>query len=272
MRAVNQITYLPSAGKRNDVDGRLSQSCHGGGAMRMTDSLNPAGAAPRDESRAASKKAYDAILDLIVRQALRPGQATSVTVLSNQLGIGRTPVKEAVTRLSAENVLTVKGRRGTYVADVGEEDMRHIFALRRLFEGYAAPLAARNITAASLREMEELLEVMADESYRRPAGTRSLPQFVNSDVKFHDIIIEAAGNPYLYAQHCALHLHQQIVTYLSHSDGQDSHARQQEHENIHQALVDRDGEALRNALATHTQSVENKIVTAIHERRGQPSS
>lgn len=237
--------------------------------MPRTEPGNLPHPSPGRETRAAFERAYDAILDLIVRQELRPGQATSVIALSDRLGIGRTPIKEAITRLATEGILTVKGRRGTYVARLDEQDVRHIFALRKLFENYAAPLAAANITRERLDEMEKLLKMMADESFRRPPGGRSLPQFVNSDVRFHNIIIESAGNPYLYAQHCALHLHQQIVTYLFHSDSRSAQERQREHGNILTALKHRDSEGLRRALASHTKSVEEKIITSIHETRGE---
>jgi DNA-binding GntR family transcriptional regulator len=237
--------------------------------MQQTELRNSDRPSLSGEPKAAFERAYDAILELIVRQELRPGQVTSVIALSDRLGIGRTPIKEAITRLATEGILNVRGRRGTYVARLEEQNVRHIFALRKLFENYAAPLAAANITRERLDEMEGLLKVMADESFRKPPGGRSLPQFVNSDVRFHNIIIESSGNPYLYAQYCALHLHQQIVTFLIHSDSRSARGRQREHENILIALKRRDSEGLRRALASHTESVEEKIITSIHETRGE---
>ena len=114
--------------------------------MQQTELRNSDRPSLSGEPKAAFERAYDAILELIVRQELRPGQVTSVIALSDRLGIGRTPIKEAITRLATEGILNVRGRRGTYVARLEEQNVRHIFALRKLFENYAAPLAAANIT------------------------------------------------------------------------------------------------------------------------------
>jgi DNA-binding GntR family transcriptional regulator len=237
-----------------------------------TDPISTAGRSSERVEKTAFERAYDAILDLIVRQKLRPGEKTSVVALSEELGIGRTPTKEAITRLATEGILSVEGRRGTYVTRLGEEDVRHIFALRRLFEHYAAPLAAQNMDRARIGEMERLLKSMEEASLRREPGRRSMPHFVNSDVKFHNLLIEAAGNPYLYAQYCALHLHQQIVTYLFHSSRRSAEDRQREHVAILDALKRRDAKALRHALAEHTGSVEETIIGSIREMRGEPAS
>lgn len=216
--------------------------------------------------RAAFERAYDAIVDLIVRQELRPGEATSVMALSQRLGIGRTPTKEAITRLSTEGLLTVKGRRGTYVTRLNEQDVRHLFALRKLFEEHAAFSAAQRITDAQLAELEQILERMRKESLEEP---RSLPQFVSSDVKFHNIIIEAAGNPYLLAQYRNLHLHQLIITYLFNSNLRSAERRQGEHVAIVEALKRRDGEALCRALGEHASNVEAAIIGSMREMRGE---
>src|SRR5215831_10122146 len=107
-----------------------------------------------------SDEAYGKIIDLILTRELRPGERTSVNLLADRLGLGKTPIKEAITRLQTEGVLTVVGRSGTSVKNINAEEARQLFALRRALEEFAADETVKNITQSDITSLQRLLKVL----------------------------------------------------------------------------------------------------------------
>ena len=108
------------------------------------------------------------------------------------LGIGRTPLREAVKRLALESLVAVQPRRGTYVTEVDAAEIVHITEVRAELEGYAAELAARRMDAATRRAAGTLLEQV--ERLGRGDDQEALMRL---DERIHGFIWEASGNPYL---------------------------------------------------------------------------
>src|SRR5690606_39498383 len=94
----------------------------------------------------AADQAYNGIINLVLQHELRPGERTSVNLLARRLSLGRTPVKEAITRLQTEGLLSVVGRSGTMVNLVTRKETEQLFALRRTLEAFAADEAVKNVT------------------------------------------------------------------------------------------------------------------------------
>src|SRR5688572_32761974 len=92
--------------------------------------------------RLFADRAYFELRDRIVTLRLPPGTALIEDALMRELGIGRTPLREAVKRLALENLVEIRPRRGTYVTDVNVADIVHITEVRAELEGQAAQLAA----------------------------------------------------------------------------------------------------------------------------------
>ena len=109
-----------------------------------------------------------------------------------ELGIGRTPLREAVKRLALEGFVAVQPRRGTYVTEVDAAEIVHITEVRAELEGYAAELAARRMDAGARRAAEALLEQI--EALGRGDEQEALMAL---DERIHSFIWEASGNPYL---------------------------------------------------------------------------
>src|SRR5215207_10921034 len=107
--------------------------------------------------------AYHELRHRIVTLQLRPGTALREDELMAGLGIGRTPLREAVKRLSHESLVAIQPRRGTFVSEVDAADIVHITEVRAELEGFAAALAARRMgpeardrATALLRDLDEL--------------------------------------------------------------------------------------------------------------------
>ena len=190
------------------------------------------------DRRSASDQAYSRIVDLILTRELRSGERTSVNLLADRLTLGRTPIKEAVTRLQTEGVLSVVGRSGTTVKKIDAEEARQLFALRRLLEEFAADQAVKNITQSDIAQLKRLLKELRATAYDQSDIIGSSANFVRANVAFHSIIVSAAGNPFLSRLYSQLQIQAQIMSYLLHR-GYDTKAMQRsqaEHAEIVAAL------------------------------------
>ncbi|MDI1262041.1 MAG: GntR family transcriptional regulator [bacterium] len=221
-----------------------------------------------EPSGSASDQAYNAIVDMILCRDLRPGERTSVNLLAGRLMLGRTPIKEAITRLQAEGVLSVAGRSGTTVNSIGARETAQIFALRRTLEGFATEAAVQNVSVAQLAKLRELLVEMSVNSDEHAKGrdvVRATARFVKANVVFHKTLVSAAANPFLDRLYAQLQLQVQIVTYLINRgfDPKAAERRQREHEEIVAALEARDAGLLRDRLLAHAEGTEAVILRAL---------
>ena len=148
--------------------------------------------APRGGDGASfSDRAYYAIRDLIVTLELPPGAVVKEPDLTARLGIGRTPVREALRRLAKERLIEVYPRRGMFVTTVDVRDLARLCEVRLALEPEAARLAAERATQADLEEMTDLLTEL-DGPQRR--DHRAL---IDLDERIHRAIYHASHNPFL---------------------------------------------------------------------------
>ncbi len=145
--------------------------------------------APQPEQLLADR-AYIGMRDRILRLELSPGAALDEEALMSELGVGRTPVREAVKRLALEDLVVVYPRRGTFVADINITDLGHISELRRQLEGFAAFKAAQ-VSSSDDPRFQALLAELAE---ALSLDTTALMTF---DRRVHYLIYELSGNPFL---------------------------------------------------------------------------
>jgi DNA-binding GntR family transcriptional regulator len=145
-------------------------------------------------------QAYDKLRAHLVFGELPAGSEISEPRLSKMLGIGRTPVREAVQQLEAEGLLERTPRRGTVVRMPMRKDILDLFEVREGMESYAAFLAANRISKSDLSQLQKLcdqLELLAKQLEKTGKtilqGT-ALRQFVGADMGFHMLLISATGN------------------------------------------------------------------------------
>lgn len=217
------------------------------------------------ETLSASDQAYNGIIDLVLHLELRPGERTSVNLLANRLNLGRTPVKEAITRLQTEGLLSVAGRSGTMVNLINREETEQLFALRRALEDFAADYAVKNVSAEQLRRLRQLTQNMRQHSFDPDNVMQSTAEFVRDNAEFHAVIVAASGNNFLLRIYSQIQIQLQIVTYLVRRgfDPKASERRQREHEEILKAMMARNGKLLKATLKAHAQTTEEAILETL---------
>ena len=111
--------------------------------------------------RTLAEHAYLELRERIIDMRLPPGSALDEDALMRELGVGRTPMREAVKRLESDRMLTVYPRRGTIVSDVNIRDLRAISDARRVLESFAARKAAEHVTDEDRAALRACLEDLA---------------------------------------------------------------------------------------------------------------
>lgn len=219
-----------------------------------------------EKDLSAADLAYSGIIELVLNNELRPGERTSVNLLATRLGIGRTPVKEAITRLQTEGFLSVSGRSGTVVNRIDQEQTRQLFALRRALEDFAADAAVENATPKDLQQIRKCLQKLG--------RSNTTAEFVRANVEFHLLIVAAAGNPFLVRFFSQLQIQLQIVTYLLRGGFEKKAAdvRRREHALIVDALEQRNAKMLKEALRTHVMTTEQAILATLTDSENRERS
>lgn len=139
------------------------------------------------------EKILETIRDAILKGTLKPGEKVAEPELAERFGISRTPIREAFRQLESEGYLTVIPRKGAVVAALSERDVQEFYAIKSILEGYAASLAARNLTEKELERLETVNRKLR--SLGEEGDVRSFYRVHN---EFHEIFLKAADNTKLY--------------------------------------------------------------------------
>jgi len=195
----------------------------------------------------------------IVNARMRPGEMLLEKALASRYGVSKTPVREALQTLAAEDWLILLPRRGYMVKPISFTDVKDVLALRRYLEPNLAAAAAERVRTGRPELLADI-----EEHLRRQEQAPDAAEAVQSAQHFHEAITEAAGNPRaarvmagLYLEtHRANRLLPQMDAYMKQAGEFDDHRR------IAQALRDGDAEAARDAMAEHLRRVESSMVEA----------
>lgn len=145
-------------------------------------------------------KAYRSLRRMIVEGRVHPRQRLSHRTLSKDLGIGRSPVRDALLQLEAEGLIEHRPNSGIYLRELTPRELECIYELRLVNEPYAAEKAADRAEAVHLATLRRLCDEMAAIA-KKPGLTRwfakleNRRRFCRLDMEFHATVMEASGNP-----------------------------------------------------------------------------
>jgi DNA-binding GntR family transcriptional regulator len=146
------------------------------------------------DAQSLSDRAYYAIRELIVTLELAPGSVVSERALQEQLGVGRTPVREALRDLAREQLVEVFPRRGIFVAGVDVGDIAGLSEVRLVLESKAARLAAERSNGADRVATEAFLAELS-----RARKERDERRLIDLDQRIHRHVYRCTHNPFLEA-------------------------------------------------------------------------
>ena len=190
------------------------------------------------------------------------GEVLSEMRLSAELGVSRTPIREALRRLEQENILSDSGR-GAVVVGISREDMLDMYEMRIQIEGLAAQRAAACISEQQLQQMRETLELQR--FYIEKPGSDHADQIKDLDSRFHQLLYESSGSKAFYETLSSMH--KKMTKFRKASVSRHSRAVESlaEHEAIYEALSRHDGEAARELTKRHNINARNSM-TRVEEK------
>lgn len=200
----------------------------------------------------------EAIREAIISGILKPRERLMEIQLAEELGVSRTPIREALRKLELEGFIVMVPRKGAYVADMSFKDIADIFEIRAALEGLAAGLAAERVTDEEMEDMERHLVEKADAIARN-----DIECLVQVDTRFHESIYRASRNERLWT--IINNLREQIQRFRAMSLAYPGRSKQslEEHRAIVEAIHARDTALARQVTQEHIENAEQYMIEAI---------
>jgi DNA-binding GntR family transcriptional regulator len=198
-----------------------------------------------------SESAYNQIKDALCEGKIVPGDILSESQLAIDMGMSRTPVREALRALASEGWVEIKSGIGAYVKPLSTKDMEDLYEVRCLLETQAAKTAIYHITNEEIDTLEQRFQTLLAECQ---SGKLPDPkQFSDLDWELHELIIERCQNNYIKTIMHSNTSNMKRYQCLSAEALNDIPESIRQHLNILALLRNRDGEALFTALRQHLE-------------------
>lgn len=201
---------------------------------------------------------FESLREAIIMGNLRPGERLMEIQLAEQMGVSRTPVREAIRKLELEGLVVMVPRKGAYVAGLSIKDIADVFEIRKALEGLAAELAADRISDEEIENLERVLHRLADS-----VEHKKLDEFIDVDTEFHAVLFQAGRNDRL--SQMISNLREQIHRFRNTSLSMPGRmtAALEEHRKIVEAISQHDVDEAKRLAQEHIENAENTIMELI---------
>lgn len=196
-------------------------------------------------------RAYTALEEMIVRLELRPGSAVSEAMLSQRLGIGRTPIREALQRLARERLVQILPRRGVIISAIDVKAQLRLLEVRREIERLVARCAARRAAPEERTRFAEIARGM-----ERAARTGDDVSFLRLDREFNELCLQAARNEFADTALRLMSSLSRRFWYLHYRQAADMPETAKLHADIARSVADGDEDAAARASDVLLDSIE----------------
>lgn len=205
-------------------------------------------------------KIYHRLKNAILNGVYKPGESLIEMKLAKELGVSRTPIREAIRQLELEGLVSSIPNKGVIVEGVSPQDVEDIYSIRKMIEGLAARWAAEKITDAQLKELKDILDLM--EFYTEKGNVEKLSEL---DSRFHDIIFKASNSRPLESVLTNFHHFIQRARLVSvKASGRAVHSLN-EHRDIYEALQVHDTDTAEKAMIDHVGSARTNLLPLLEK-------
>ena len=215
--------------------------------------------------------AYKFIRERILNGVYSAGAPLASKNLSKEIGISRTPVRDALRQLEADGLVIIKPRIGASVRSMDLQEFKDLCGIRQALETYAAGLAAQNRSEAELAEVHNALDAMrviVEKMVKTSDDQELLGDLAREDVRFHLGIINVAKNYLMKKEIMRLSLINRVVS--SHPTGKkgketvsDRQRVLESHEEIFDAIARRNVDAAKDAMERHLRNNLEKVIQSM---------
>jgi DNA-binding GntR family transcriptional regulator len=210
----------------------------------------------KDRPVTLRQKAYQLLKQKIISGILAPGSLLTESELAVSIGVSKTPVREALSQLEHDKLVSPIPRKGYLVTTITLKDIQEIFEIRLILERAATVLAAERITNDEIARLERYLELNFD-----PSEQESFHQYIQANKEFHLEIARASHNSRLIEHLVRVFIDAQRLQYMDLSIGESSWAWQRDHERIIEALRNHDKAAAAIAVEEALEEARIRLLS-----------
>jgi GntR family transcriptional regulator, rspAB operon transcriptional repressor len=235
-------------------------------AMRSRDEAKPVSVfSGRHDRRKVTDWVYEELKSAIVDLRLAPGDPLREATLADQLGVSKTPIREALTRLEQEGLVETTSFKGAVVTGYSRQDLIEIYELRELLENAAARTAAESMADADRDRLDRICR--ESRKLKKNHDAAGLAALISA---FDDVLFEQVRNSRIRALIENLRAHLTRIGHLTAEIPGRIEASVDEHEKIVQAIAARDPELAERQMREHIRSVRDDQLRALGGAAGEP--
>ncbi len=202
------------------------------------------------------------IREAIINGTFAPGERLMEIQMADEMGVSRTPVREAIRKLEMEGFVVMIPRRGTYVSNMSIKDINDVYEIRISLDTLAAGLAAERISDEELEELQRLLVKVG-----AAIEKNDMAKVVEADIEFHDVLYKASRNERL--RNIINNLREQITVIRGVSMRYPGRLKdtQDEHRRLVESISARNVEKSQEMARIHLENAEKTLMAAMSERK-----
>lgn len=198
---------------------------------------------------------YEELKRQILIGEIPPGTRMMEVELAEEMGVSRTPVREAIRKLEKEGLVTIEPRKGAYASNISTKDMIDVLEVRQGLEGMAAAIVSGRITEDQKAELSKVIE-----SYKVAVESENIEEIIKYDELFHSLIVSYSGNKTLVQIFSTVQELALRFRYIYYDDFNRYERMPMEHQNIEEAIMSGDAENARIAADEHVSRLKEFVI------------
>lgn len=201
---------------------------------------------------------FKTLREAIITGDLQPGERLMEIKLANELGVSRTPVREAIRKLELEGLVIMTARKGAEVAPINEKDLREVLEIRSSLESLACELACKNVSDPDIRKLG-----LINDEINRAVEAEDIETITKKDVEFHETIYLITDNNRLIQMLHQLkeHIYRYRFEYIK--DMKNKKTIVEEHNRIIDAIAAKDAKSASLEIELHIDNQEKYIMNTL---------
>lgn len=214
-----------------------------------------------DKIKTGSDQVASAIRDTIISGKIKPGTRLIEADISVQLGVSRSPLREAFRTLASEGLLTISPYKGVFVTKLNERDLYEIYELRILLESYGIRQACKSINKKQLEELRRFIQDM-----EKRKQSKDYLGYLEVSHKFHEIYMKSCDNERLYDLFNVLKNNIFSIQILSNTYSFFINDSMDEHREILSKIMEKDPDGAELAIKKHLRYGYKRAKECLHEK------
>ena len=202
-------------------------------------------------------RVFQSIRENILNGVYCENEELRENTIAKELGVSRTPVREALRQLELEGLVKIVPNKGACVTGITQKDVKDIYMIRSLLEGLCARWATEHITEAKIDELEEI--ILLSEFHLKKRKEEQPQQVTELDGKFHEILYTASNSRILKHVLSDFHKYVRMARKASVTNPERAEKSIEEHKNILQAIKDRDADKAERLANEHMMNVMKNL-------------